>query len=43
MEPYELQTVYDKTIYHQHCFLQLVRKESQGKKAQRIEPVEGTA
>ena len=43
MEPYELRTIYHKSIYHQHCFLQLVREESQGKNAQRIEPVEETA
>lgn len=34
MEAYELRTVYHKAIYHQHCFLQLAREESQREKAQ---------
>ena len=37
MESYELRTVYHKTIYHQHCFLQLVREASQREKGQRTE------
>jgi hypothetical protein len=26
--PYDLQTVYNTTIYHQHCFLVVVREEA---------------
>lgn len=32
MEPYELRTVYHKTIYHQHCFFQLVPEDLRGKR-----------
>ena len=32
MESYELRTVYHKTIYHQHCFLMLVREEAKREK-----------
>jgi hypothetical protein len=34
MEAYEMRTVRKKAIYHQHCFLQLAREESQREKAQ---------
>jgi hypothetical protein len=34
MEAYEMRTVCKKAIYHQHCFLQLAREESQREKAQ---------
>ncbi len=32
MEAYEMRTIYNKAIYHQHCFLQLAREESQREK-----------
>ena len=32
--PYDLQTVYNATIYHQHCFLMVVREEAEREKAQ---------
>jgi hypothetical protein len=37
MESYELRTVYQKTTYHQHCFLLLVREEADREKARRAE------
>lgn len=37
MEPYELQTVFYKTVYHQHCFLLLVREQAAREKAMRPE------
>jgi len=37
MEPYELRTVYEKTTYHQHCFLMLVRERAAQEKARRSE------
>ena len=37
MEAYELRTIDHKTTYHQHCFLQRAREESQREKAQRAE------
>jgi len=33
MEPYELRTIHYKRIYHQHCFLMLIREKSNGEKA----------
>ncbi len=35
--PYDLRTVYNKTAYHQHCFLLLVREEANQDKARRAE------
>jgi len=35
--PYELRTVYNGTIYHQHCFLAVVREEANREKAQGTE------
>ena len=37
LESYELRRFHQKAIYHQHCFLQLVREESQREKAPRTE------
>ena len=37
MELYELRTVYDKTIYHQHCFVMLIREKAGQAKARRAE------
>ena len=37
MESYELRTVYQNIIYHQHCFLRLVREEAEREKARRAE------
>jgi hypothetical protein len=37
MESHELRTVYNKTTYHQHCFLKFVREEAAQEKAQRAE------
>ena len=37
MEPYELRTIHYKTIYHQHCFLKLVREKAAQEKAKRSE------
>ena len=37
METYELRTIYRRAIYHQHCFVQLVREKFQQDKAKRTE------
>jgi hypothetical protein len=37
METYELRTVYHRAIYHQHCFVQLVREKFQLDKAPQTE------
>jgi hypothetical protein len=35
--PYDLRTVYKETIYHQHCFLLVVREEANREKVNRGE------
>jgi hypothetical protein len=35
--PYDLRTVYKETIYHQHCFVAVVREEANEEKANRGE------
>ena len=37
IEPYDLRTVYNATIYHQHCFFVVVREEAKREKAQEAE------
>jgi hypothetical protein len=37
--PYDLRTVYRKRIYHQHCFLKLVREEANQERARRSDSV----
>jgi len=34
--PYDLRTVYNQTIYHQNCFLMLVREKAAQEKAKAI-------
>ena len=35
--PYDLRTVYNQTMYHQNCFLMLVREKAAQEKARRSE------
>ena len=35
--PYDLQTVYNESIYHQHCFFVVVREEARREAAERAE------
>jgi hypothetical protein len=35
--PYDLRTIYNRLVYHQHCFLVLVREEADREKARRAE------